>query len=96
MVDTQGEISQGGPSEHARLCGTCGHASVTIRGRAEKGARLPGSVEAVIRADRVMPEELLAAVCTGFCTERGEKHGSENSLLLDTGTLQGGPGLLSI
>lgn len=81
---------------HARLCGTYGRASVTVRGRAEEGARLPGSVEAIIRADRVMPEELLAAVCTGFCMEREEKHGSENSPPLNAGALQGGPGLSSI
>lgn len=32
---------------------------------------LPGSIEAVIRAHCVMPEEFLAAVSTGFC--RGKR-----------------------
>lgn len=40
---------------------------------------LPGGIEAVVRADRVVPEELLAAVRTGVCTGREEKHHSEKS-----------------
>lgn len=40
---------------------------------------LPGGIEAVVRADRVVPEELLAAVRTGVCTGREEKHHLEKS-----------------
>ena len=43
---------------------------------------LPGSIEAVIRAHCVMPEEFLAAVSTGFC--RGKRDTIQQSHSLYT------------
>lgn len=53
----------------------------------------PGGIEAVVGADRVVPEELLAAVCAGFCPEREEKHRLEKSRSPDAETQRGRPGL---
>lgn len=53
-------------------------ASLPGGGLAGKELGLPGSLEAVVRADRVVPEELLAAVHTRFCTGREEKQRLES------------------
>lgn len=95
-----GETSRGGPSVPCKMVqrpggthmGTWGGGGAWQR----KDGVLPGSIEAVVRADRVVPEELLAAVCTSLCTEMEEKHRLEKSGSLDAGTTRGWPGLSSV
>ena len=48
------------------------------RGPSRRNHVLPGGIEAVIGADCVVPEELLAVVCTSFCTEKEERHHLES------------------
>lgn len=94
--------TQGKPAEGVRVCHARWSSALVAhtwgRGGAwqRKDGVLPGSIKAVVRADRVVPEELLAAVCTRLCTEMEEKHRLEKSGSLDAGTTRGWPGLSSV
>lgn len=85
-VATQGKPAEGVPVCHARWSSALvAHTREGVWQR--KDGVLPGSIKAVVRADRVVPEELLAAVCTRLCTEMEEKHRLEKSGSLDAGTM---------